>query len=60
MEFDLVEYIVGPPPDYSGAEWTDKKFTLNLPFPNLPYIIHGDTKLTETMAIHEYLAEVYD
>lgn len=29
-------------------------------FANLPYFIHGDTKITETLAIHHYIAEVWD
>ena len=45
---------------YTGLEWTEKKYfsqdefkgigkdqtTLGLPFPNLPYLIQGDFKLT--------------
>lgn len=60
VEYDTVEYQQGPAPDFSRADWMDKKHTLGLPFPNLPYLMHGDLKLTETMAIHKYLAEVYD
>ena len=33
------------------------KFTLGLEFPNLPYFVDGDFKLTETMAIHSYIAD---
>ena len=60
VEYELQEYVQGPGPDFSRADWMDKKFTLGLPFPNLPYLIHGDFKLTETMAIHKYFAEMYD
>lgn len=60
VDYDMVEYTQGPGPDFSRQEWLDKKFNLGLPFPNLPYLIHGDVKLTETLAIHKYLAEVYD
>jgi glutathione S-transferase len=38
---------------------TDKK-GLGLEFPNIPYIINGDTKITESIAVHQYIAEVWD
>ena len=60
VDYENVEYTQGPAPDFSRAEWLDKKFTLGLDFPNLPYLMHGDLKLTESLAIHKYLAEVYD
>ena len=52
---------------YTGAAWKDVKYTspdqwyakdktqLGLPFPNLPYLIDGDIKLTETTAIRRYI-----
>lgn len=48
--------------NYTEREkWFNKdKLNLGLEFPNLPYFIHGDTKLTETKAIHHYIAEVWD
>ena len=60
VDYDCVEYQQGPAPDFSRQTWFDVKPTLGLPFPNLPYLIHGDFKLTESLAIHVYLAEVYD
>ncbi|EAR82142.1 glutathione S-transferase, amine-terminal domain protein (macronuclear) [Tetrahymena thermophila SB210] len=37
-------------------EWYAKdKLILGLPFPNLPYLIEGDIKLTETETIFDYL-----
>ena len=33
------------------------KPTLGFAFPNLPYLVHGDVKMTETAAIHRYLAD---
>ena len=35
------------------------KFNLGLDFPNLPYIIDGDVKLTEFSAISSYLVDTY-
>ena len=40
------------------AEWFGKdKQALGLPFPNLPYLLHGDVKLTESEAILDYLID---
>lgn len=52
---------------YTGAAWEDVKYTspdqwfgkdkleIGFNFPNLPYLIDGDLKLTETSAIHRYI-----
>ncbi len=52
---------------YTGAVWEDVKYTspdqwfgkdkqeLGLAFPNLPYLIDGDLKLTESSALHRYI-----
>jgi glutathione S-transferase len=57
---------------YTGAVWEDVKYTapeqwfaldrtdLQLPFPNLPYLIEGNFKLTETDAICRYIVERSD
>jgi len=42
-------------------EWFKKdKFALGLDFPNIPYWIDGDFKLTETKAILKHLSRKYD
>lgn len=53
---------------FTGADWEDKVYTgpekwfgngdkasLGLPFPNLPYLIKDDLKLTESAAIAKYI-----
>ena len=37
-------------------EWAKDKFNLGLDFPNMPYYIDGDVKLTQSMAVLRYLA----
>ncbi|WP_395239489.1 glutathione S-transferase Mu, partial [Salmonella sp. s54412] len=39
-----------------GDEWFKEKFNLGLDFPNLPYYIDGDVKITQSSAIIRYLA----
>ncbi|GIY29509.1 glutathione S-transferase Mu 1 [Caerostris extrusa] len=41
---------------FGKDEWKNEKFTLGFPFPNLPYYIEGDIKLTQSNAILRYLA----
>ena len=39
-------------------EWTEQdKKNLGIEFPNLPYLIDGDYKLTECKAIHSYICD---
>lgn len=54
---------------YTGVDWEDvvysdpnqwfakDKQSLGFDFPNLPYLIDGDLKLTETTAIEKYIIE---
>eukprot|EP01114_Cavostelium_apophysatum_P017916 TRINITY_DN541_c0_g1_i1.p1 TRINITY_DN541_c0_g1~~TRINITY_DN541_c0_g1_i1.p1 ORF type:complete len:212 (-),score=40.96 TRINITY_DN541_c0_g1_i1:56-691(-) len=53
--------------EYSGIQYNDKRFqsgdawfaekaNLGVDFPNLPYLIDGDVKLTQSKAISKYLA----
>ncbi|KAL4453630.1 hypothetical protein ABPG74_009526 [Tetrahymena malaccensis] len=40
------------------AQWFGKdKYSLDLPFPNLPYLIDGDVKITESETIFDYLVD---
>ena len=54
---------------YTGADWEETTYAdagqwfggdkknLGFDFPNLPYLIHGDLKLTESSAIIRYIAK---
>eukprot|EP01087_Luapelamoeba_hula_P004697 TRINITY_DN14634_c1_g1_i1.p1 TRINITY_DN14634_c1_g1~~TRINITY_DN14634_c1_g1_i1.p1 ORF type:complete len:224 (+),score=43.13 TRINITY_DN14634_c1_g1_i1:67-738(+) len=60
VPFEDVRYEQGDPPAYSREAWLSVKNTLGLEFPNLPYLIDGDVKLTESNAILRYLGRKYD
>ncbi|XP_068020816.1 glutathione S-transferase 2-like [Melanerpes formicivorus] len=49
-------YVFGPAPDYDRSDWTKEKEKLGLDFPNLPYLIDGTVKLTQSNAILRYIA----
>ncbi|UYV82333.1 GSTM3 [Cordylochernes scorpioides] len=56
QDFEDQLYTFGPAPDYSRDSWLSVKYTLGLDFPNLPYYIDGEVKLTQSTAILRYLA----
>jgi len=62
VAFDDKLERVGPPPEYSKQEWLAKKAQLDLPFPNLPYLIdpQHDARLSQTDAIMRHLARTRD
>ncbi|NXX36441.1 GSTM2 transferase, partial [Nicator chloris] len=47
-------------PDYDRSDWTNEKEKLGLDFPNLPYLIDGPTKLTQSNAILRYIARKHN
>jgi len=53
-------YHVGPAPDFDKSGWLNEKFHLGLPFPNLPYYIDGDVKLTQSMTIAKYIGQKHN
>ncbi|XP_019643930.1 PREDICTED: glutathione S-transferase Mu 5-like isoform X1 [Branchiostoma belcheri] len=55
-EYEDKRFQCGPAPDYDRSEWLDIKHTFGLDFPNLPYYIDGDTKITQSNAILRYIA----
>jgi len=56
VDFEDKQYAAGSGPEFDTSQWTDVKFTLGLDYPNLPYLIDEDFKLTESMAIMKYIA----
>lgn len=54
------KFECGPAPDYDKSCWFDIKEKLNLDFPNLPYLIDGDMRITQSNAILRYIARKHD
>jgi len=55
-EYEDKMYEAGPAPNYDKSCWFSVKHTFGLDFPNLPYYIDGDLKLTQSTAIMRYIA----
>ncbi|CAH3192690.1 unnamed protein product [Porites evermanni] len=53
-EFKDERYECGDAPDYNRDCWFSVKFTLGLDFPNLPYYIDGDIKITQSNAVSTF------
>ncbi|XP_049621765.1 glutathione S-transferase Mu 1-like [Suncus etruscus] len=53
-------YSMGNAPDYDRSQWLDEKFKLGLDFPNLPYLIDGPHRITQSNAILRYLARKHN
>ncbi|XP_053562751.1 glutathione S-transferase Mu 4 [Bombina bombina] len=49
-------YVTGEAPDYDKSQWLEEKEKLGLDFPNLPYLLDGDVKLTQSNTILRYIA----
>ena len=56
VEYEDKRYFCGDAPDFDRSAWLNEKFKLGLDFPNLPYYIDADVKLTESTAILKHIA----
>ncbi|EUB57912.1 Glutathione S-transferase [Echinococcus granulosus] len=57
VEFHDKRYKCGPSPTFDRSAWLSEKYSLDLDFPNLPYYIDGDFKLTQSGAILQYIGD---
>ena len=57
VDYEMEEYEQEGPPNFSREPWLKHKFNLGLDFPNLPYFIDGEVAITESLAIHIYIAD---
>ncbi len=59
VTFDDVRYEQGDAPTFSLSAWLDRKHTLDLELPNLPYFIDEHGGFVQTIAIMHHIAAVY-
>lgn len=45
---------------FTRDDWLKEKFTLGLDFPNIPYLIDGELRMTQSLAILRYLARKHN
>jgi len=55
-DYEDKRYTIGPAPDWDRTEWLSDKQSLGLDFPNLPYYLDGEVKLTQSLAIIRHIA----
>uniref|UniRef100_A0A8C5L8I9 Glutathione S-transferase n=1 Tax=Jaculus jaculus TaxID=51337 RepID=A0A8C5L8I9_JACJA len=58
--YEEKRYTMGDAPDYDRSQWLNEKFKLGLDFPNLPYLIDGTHKITQSNAIVRYIARKHN
>ncbi|EDL01932.1 glutathione S-transferase Mu 6 isoform 3 [Mus musculus] len=58
--YEEKRYAMGDAPDYDRSQWLNDKFKLDLDFPNLPYLIDGSHKVTQSNAILRYLGRKHN
>ena len=56
MEFEDRKLTMEGAPTYDKSCWTDIKDKLGLDFPNLPYFVDGNIKITQSNAILRHIA----
>ncbi|XP_054905674.1 glutathione S-transferase Mu 4-like [Poeciliopsis prolifica] len=58
--YDEKFYTCGEAPDYDRSCWLGEKEKLGIDFPNLPYLLDGDRKITQSNAIMRYIARKHN
>jgi len=60
VEYEEKRYVVGEAPEFSRKSWDNVKDSLDLVFPNLPYYIDDEVKITESWAIMRHISRRYN
>jgi len=59
VPFEDELFVQGDGPSYSREAWLSVKAGLEIDFANLPYLIDGEVRMTQSQAILRYVARVY-
>nr|APH81355.1 GST Mu 3 [Tigriopus kingsejongensis] len=59
-QFEDKHMVCGPAPTFDKSVWLNEKHKLGLDFPNLPYYLDGERKITQSNAILRYIARQHD
>lgn len=57
VDYDQEVFEHGKTKETAMKPWLDKKYHMGLDFPNLPYFVDGDVKLSESKSIMKYLCQ---
>lgn len=55
VDYDQRLFVCGPGPEFKRNDWTDVKDTFGLDFPNIPFYVDGEMRITESWAIMKYI-----
>ena len=55
VPYQMKYYHFGDPPNFDKSQWHKEKQKLDLEFPNLPYLIDGEFKISQPLAIMKYI-----
>ncbi|XP_038166772.1 LOW QUALITY PROTEIN: glutathione S-transferase Mu 3-like [Arvicola amphibius] len=58
--YEEKRYVMGDAPNFDRSQWLSEKFNLGLDIPNLPYLIDGSHKITQSNAILRYLGRKHN
>ncbi|XP_052035429.1 glutathione S-transferase Mu 3 isoform X1 [Apodemus sylvaticus] len=58
--YEEKRYVMGDAPNFDRSQWLSEKYNLGLDIPNLPYLIDGSHKVTQSNAILRYLGRKHN
>ena len=59
VDYEMVEYAHGGAPDFDRSSWNNVKADIGVAYPNLPYWIDGDVKMSEQVSILRQIVRKY-